>query len=196
MKKLLIAAAIAIATIATQAASVKWATNNGFTGVDTSAVGDNGVYSAGGSALKSNSALTFSLYIYAAGTDSLVDSLVGVAPKYGFSGTDISYSWANKDNTLAQGTTYDYRLIVTGTQTDLQALGITGAYDYSAATISGETSGTFTTLASGTTTLTANIANWTVAGVTSAGPAPIPEPTSGLLFMLGLSALALRRKNA
>lgn len=191
MKKLIIVAAVVIAAVTSQAALVKWVTANNVTGIDTSAIGDNGVYAAGGSALKNNSALTLSLFIYASGTEDLVDSLVDQQVKYATGKQTAAVTWKDADNTLAQGTTYDYRLIVTGTQADLQALGVTGGYDYSAATISGETSGTFTTLASGTTTLTADISNWTVSGITAAA---IPEPTGGLLVLLGVVGLALRRR--
>ena len=189
MKKLVIAATIVFAAVASQAATVKWVTANNLTGVDTSGVGDNGVYSAGGSALKNNSTITFSLFIYEAGTDTLVDSVTDQTVKYATGKQTVSSTW--KDNAVALGTTYDYRLIVTGTQADLQALGLSGDYDYSAAMISGETSGTFTTLASGTTTLTADIANWTVSGIAAAD---VPEPTSGLLVLLGVAGLALRRR--
>jgi len=178
MKKLVIAATIVFAAVASQAATVKWVTANNLTGVDTSGVGDNGVYSAGGSALKNNSTITFSLFIYEAGTDTLVDSVTDQTVKYATGKQTVSSTW--KDNAVA-----------TGTQADLQALGLSGDYDYSAAMISGETSGTFTTLASGTTTLTADIANWTVSGIAAAD---VPEPTSGLLVLLGVAGLALRRR--
>ena len=197
MKKMMIAAAVAITAIASQAAAVKWVTSGDLTGIATASVGDNGNYAAGGSALKSNSSLAFSLYVYTSGTETLVDSLENVAIKYATGKKTVAYSWNSGE--LAQGTAYDYKLVVTGTQADLQALGVKGSYDYSAAMITGETSGSFTTQPSGTTTLTADIASWTVSGIVpvSTPPTPdVPEPTSGLLMLLGMAGLALRRKRA
>ena len=38
--------------------------------------------------------------------------------------------------------------------------------------------------------------DWKVAGAASADPDPMPEPTSGLLLLLGMAGLALKRKRA
>jgi len=197
MKKLIVAAVVAGMAIASHAAQVKWVTSGNLTGVSVSAVTDNGNYAAGGSNLKNNSAITFSWYVYEAGTENVVSSLEDTTVKYATGKSSVAYNWAATANTLAQGTTYDYKIIVTGSQTDLRALGEKGGFDYTASTIRGEVSGTFTTAASGATQLTADIASWTVAGIVPLSPGPVtPEPTSGVLMLLGMAGLALRRKRA
>ena len=197
MKKLIVAAIIAGMAIASHAAQVKWVTAGNLTGVNVSAVTDNGNYAAGGSDLKSNSSITFSWYVYETGTDTLVDSLEDTTVKYATGKKTVAYNWAATANVLELNTTYDYKIIVTGSQNDLRALGEKGGFDYTASTIRGEVSGTFTTASSGMTTLTADIASWTVAGIVPLSPGPVtPEPTSGVLMLLGMAGLALRRKRA
>ena len=191
MKKIVIAVAIALTAFMSQAAQIKWVTSGNLLGVDTTAVDGNGDYSAAGNILKNNSTLNFTLQMFTAGTEDLVDS-VSAAVKYATGKSSVSYNWAETANVLAQGTTYDYILTITGSQSDLRALGVVDGKDYSAAIISAQVSGTMTTATMGPTTLTQDIATWTVSGVAPV----IPEPTTGLLVLLGLSCLALKRKRA
>lgn len=194
MKKIVIAVAIALTAFMSQAAQIKWVTSGNLLGVDTTAVDGNGDYSAAGNILKNNSTLNFTLQMFTAGTEDLVDS-VSAAVKYATGKSSVSYNWAETANVLAQGTTYDYILTITGSQSDLRALGVVDGKDYSAAIISAQVSGTMTTATMGPTTLTQDIATWTVSGVVPVAPV-IPEPTTGLLVLLGLSCLALKRKRA
>ena len=188
MKKVLIVAAVFCAAVVSQAAQVKWVSGANFVGVDAALVGDNGSYAADGSKLKGNSTLNYVLSIYAAGTDTLVYTANG-AMKFGSTNQKTNLSWT--DEAIELGTAYDYVITVTGTQADLAARGVDGDYDYTAATISATISGTVTTKASGFTTLADNPTTWTVSGVTA-----VPEPTSGLLMLVGLAGLALRRRRA
>ena len=188
MKKIVIAAAVICAALVSQAAQVKWVSGSNFIGVDAALVGDNGAYAADGANLKGNSTLTYVLSIYAAGTDNLVYTANG-AMKFGTTNQKTNLSWT--DDAIQLGTSDDYVITLTGTQSDLTARGVDGEFDYSAATISTTISGTVTTKASGFTTLADNASSWTVSGV-----AAVPEPTSGLLMLVGLAGLALRRRRA
>ena len=101
----------------------------------------------------------------------------------------------------AASTTYDYVLTLTGTQNSLTGRGEEASYDYTAASLATTLSGSITTVANGATALqTAAPSTWAISGIkavtppTPPGPEPIPEPTSGLLMLLGVAGLALRRK--
>lgn len=54
--------------------------------------------------------------------------------------------------------------------------------------------GTTTTIMSLVDTTTYGAADWQAVGGDTPTPGPIPEPTSGLLMLLGMAGLALRRK--
>ena len=74
----------------------------------------------------------------------------------------------------------------------MAARGKDGIYDYSDATMTAEIRGTVTTLSTGSTSFSSDApASWTVSGIQG-----VPEPTSGLLMLVGLAGLALRRKRA
>ena len=89
-------------------------------------------------------------------------------------------------------TEYEYILTITGTQSDLAARGKDGIYDYSGATMTAEIRGTVTTISTGLTSFSSTTpTSWTVSGIEG-----VPEPTSGLLMLVGLAGLALRRKRA
>ena len=192
MKKLLIAFAVAAIAVASQAASFKWDTSANILQVDTTKVDGNGVFGVVSSGnMKNNSALTYTIAIYASGTDTLIDTYTG-SMSYKSTGGKANVTTA--DSALVEAsTTYDYVITITGTQNSLTALE-SAEWDYSAATVTAEISGSVTTLASGTTSLTtAAPSSWTVAG---AAAKSIPEPTSGLLLALGMAGLALRRRRA
>ena len=210
MKKLIISAAIVCAAVVAQAASFKWTTSSAkLYGVTAASVIDNGSYGAASSGTTdrgdkvlnssgtSAGSLAYILSIYDVSTDALVGSASG-AVTYGSLGkvgiADMNVTEA------AQGTTYKYVLELTGTQKDLVDRGVDGDYDYSAATVSATFNGTVTTAASGVTSLFASDTvptTWTVSGITKAGGgSDVPEPTSGLLLVLGGAMLALRRRRA
>lgn len=187
MKKLILVAAIVCAAATSQAVSVKWSGTLGALAADT--VLDNGVYSIGTGSLAGNASLSYIITFFS-GTDEVASD----------SGT-MAISALGKGNTtfdstataaLQKSTAYTYTLVLSGTQTDLAARGIDGAYDYSGAEITTTLSGSFTTKASGITQFNdTNVSSWTVSGIT-----PVPEPTSGLLMLLGVAGLALRRRRA
>lgn len=190
MKKMMIAlAAVALATVS-QAATFKWTTSAVPYGIDAAAVVDNGSYTAGTTQMKGQGTWSMVLSIYEAGTDTLVGQSAVTAVKFGSTNAKVSTTVTVSD--AAQGTDYDYVLTITGTENTLTARAVDGAYDYSAATLSTELKGSVTTVASGTTSFASGLpTSWTVSGIV-----PVPEPTSGLLMLLGVAGLALRRRRA
>ena len=194
MKKLMIAAcAVAVATMA-QAAAFNWDSGEVKAyGVKASAVVDNGPYNASTSSgdrlFKSTGDWSYILTLYAAGTENVIGSASGTMVfdlDNGYiqtTGIEIAAAQA--------GTTYDYKILISGVQDNLQKRGVVGDYDYSAATLDGVISGSITTELMGETLIDAVPTSWTVSGVES-----VPEPTSGLLLLLGVAGLALKRKRA
>lgn len=184
MKKLVLAMAVSLVAFASQAASVKW--NGTINGVDPAAVGFNGSYAANGSGVPG---MSYVLTILSA------DGLSTIATK---SGT-VSSSTASvlfNDNAIVKSTEYQYKIVVTGTQSALTSKE-SATYDYSGATMEAILTGSFTTVAMGTTAFDANTESWKVDGIVekgTPGPDPIPEPTTGLLVLVGAAGLALRRK--
>jgi hypothetical protein len=190
MKKLMMAAVIVCAAAVAQAATFDWSTSEKGFGVVAGDVLDNGIY--GASSVKADRVdqgitLAYVLTIMSG------ETVVGTA-----SGT-VEYGSLGKINTAGievsdaeNGKTYNYILALTGTQDNLTSRGVDGDFDYSAATISAELKGTVTTSTMGNTALDAGVpTQWTVSGV-----AAVPEPTSGLLMLIGLAGLALRRRRA
>ena len=178
MKKLLIAAAIVCAAVISQAAAVSWSSGNltDHTGVAGS--------------LKNSTAYTATLYIF-----SDAEGKTDVTSTFG-SGTQITSSTASKngaytgktkDTGIASGTYYAQLVIANSEWTLTSDL---AAFTYDADAVSNK-SITFLSGA-GFDTATAKIH----LGGTNNGWQAVPEPTSGLLLLLGVAGLALKRKRA
>ena len=185
-------AAAAIAT-ASQAATFKWTTDAVPYAVNAAAVTDNGDYAAGTTQMKGQGTWSLVLSVYEAGTDNLVGSSTATGVKFGTSNAKAN-TGSIQIAAAQASTTYDYVLTITGTETSLTARGVDNAagFDYTGAQLSTTLSGSVTTLAAGTTTFASSLpTTWTITGI-----APVPEPTSGLLMLLGMAGLALRRKRA
>ena len=192
MKKMIMALAIVCAAVISQAATVAWQSGALYT-----AAGKDGGWS--GTLVNNASALvTMNVYLVDAATYATV-SVMDQAGMYEWaSGQTATYTGVNKnpstgaligavtinDATLAGSTTY--YSILTATYTDATY----GDMYMAAATEA-------TTPASGTKSV-ANIfggqATLATGGVRDWQAAAVPEPTSGLLLLLGVAGLALRRK--
>ena len=86
----------------------------------------------------------------------------------------------------ASSSTFSSDLLVGGNSYDFYFTITDGDYVYTSKTVNKSAQATSTTL----------IAFGSAPGTWSGGSSPIPEPTSGLLMLLGMAGLALRRKRA
>lgn len=191
MKKIMMALAVVGLAFGAQAATFNWKSSANAQAIDAASVLYNGTYTAGGVNMKNKGTWSYVLSIFDASTGDLVGSVSGSSIKFSTTGSKFNTSGieiaAAKD-----GTTYNYEMLITGTLTALNDRGVDGGFDYSAAQLSTTLSGSITTAAMGTTDFTTGTPSmWTVSGVTA-----VPEPTSGLLMLVGLGALALRRRRA
>ena len=169
MKKILILAAVLVVGIAANAASFKWTGAN--------------IYGASGSKY------TGTVDIYAYDSTKTVNDAVKVTTVYangglivaaeGSSTAGATFEWADAD----VGSTYNFYMIVEdggkifNSSTSDPAVVKSGA-------------------AQATSTTSVAFANMTTATYTNASSnwGAVPEPTSGLLMLLGVAGLALRRR--
>ena len=186
MKKLMIALAVAAMAVCANAASANWKSGT--------VLDPNGA--------TANKSVTAYLWVIDADTyDTFAANTTGKAMSdavYAAYGSKTGDAYASKTTTAkgaanmvddsksygAGNTAYAVLLYTYGSGDDLQYMGNVGALAFESAMDA--TSGEMATYLLGSTT----------AGSTAWSTAAVPEPTSGLLMLLGIAGLALRRRRA
>ena len=180
MKKLLIAAAVAVFGIAAHAASLNWSTwgyiNDGSQDSD---------WITGGQAylVQATDAATFAIANDLTITGgSIVDSAALGA------GT-VTGAW-NGTESLVDGQTYKFAMIVTDQGTAGTTPPTTGVYGVD------DNSGALYSVVWNASTGSSFAPDDLYEGASISTAVAVPEPTSGLLLLLGMAGLALKRKRA
>ena len=185
MKKVMIALAVAAVAVFAQAGTFKWSTNMG-----------QAIYLPGTSdKLSSGTAYLFDTNAYAVNT--LLDAFVG-------DGIDLSKALSSKavSSTGTIGSTATPE-VTAGQSYGLYFAIVNGdnVFISEVNTKEGPDGAKSTSVAfSPTTSSKAAVAEWTAGTATASTgwytAAAVPEPTSGLLFLLGMAGLVLKRKRA
>ena len=180
------------ATVAVNAASVDWnyqitgdagGSATEFTGYTAYLV--DATYYEGLSEVTADSITGTGKYLQSAAVTQTGTSGKGTSKKYVFSTTAQEYA---KDE-LNAGTSYDYYLVL------VDAAGenyYAQAYSYTAREATSSYDADSIKLAVNGSAVSSGMTAWSSGGTPD--PGPIPEPTSGLLLLVGGAMLALRRK--
>lgn len=190
MKKLMIVAAVAVAALASNAASFNWSNTGGAT---------NGViydYQANSTKLYS-ATVAYTAYLICAGDTTQADLLTAIRKgdalsDYGIAGASATLNSSSKisaTDTFSYGTTgndYTFYFAILDSANDQILISDT-------AVAKAQESGTSAIGFSGSKTWS-NQAFGEDAFSSGGWYSTVPEPTSGLLLLLGMAGLALRRK--
>ena len=170
MKKLLVLAAMIVAGVVANAASFKWTGAN--------------IYGADATTKFTGTAAIYA-YLTTEGVSDAVKVtdvfVVGGTIKSDSAGTatGFTYNWTDATG----GKTYNFYMVVEdGDKTFNSSISDPSVIKQGAAAATSTTTVGFANMA----TATQNASNW----------AAVPEPTSGLLMLLGMAGLALRRRRA
>ena len=162
MKKILIMAAVAVVTIAANAASFKWTATN--------------IYSSDATTKFSGTA---TLYAYLSTADASSAFVVTTGTVTSGTIKDGSTTGLTFDtDAVTAGSTYNFYMVIEDNGKTFRSAEKTG--------VSAQATATTTVGFGSLATATQNASNW----------AAVPEPTSGLLMLLGVAGLALKRKRA
>ena len=195
----MVALTVAALAVIGEASTVAWSSASAAYGVTTANVLDNGPYTAGGQKMRSGGVFNWALTVFdedgnkvGTGANGTITGTTGTGStgKIAINGVDIG-------GTLVQDANYTFEIVITGKQTSLsnkEAIEKDGyKYTYTDATLSTTLTGAFTGKGSGDSLISAGPSSWTVSGIKVEA---VPEPTSGLLLLLGVAGLALRRRRA
>ena len=180
MKKLLIAAAVAVIGIVTNAASLDWSTygyiNDGSADTD---------WITGGQAylVQVTDSAIFAI------ADDLTVTGGSIVDSVGLDGGSAGGTW-NGTDALVDGTTYKFAVILTDQGTAGTTPPTTGVYGVD------DNSGALYNVVWNAATGADFFPDASYEGASISTAVAAPEPTSGLLLLLGMAGLALKRKRA
>ena len=182
MKKIIIALGAVVLAASVQAAAVYWTATNVYAGNSTDKASGVAYFLTTSMATVDSWASLNSAAEFTAALNGAYSWTPGTAGTYSMGS---SSAVANATLGLADSTAYTGYLIVfdTATITDESNYFITNTKDFTTYTGTSNVSVSFGTQKNASQ----NPANWT---------AVVPEPTSGLLMLVGLAGLALRRRRA
>ena len=191
MKKLMLACAAVVMAAVAQAASISWAITNVYSPSDSTAKVAAGSMSAWLFVTANSTDVTSVKTTTMAAVQAVLDSgdLTGLADLAAGNGTnaaDGGFSGATGLTGFSSGSLTAFAVVVDST--DLAA-----AENYFLAGNGSEKTASFTS-ATGTKML--NWGSQATITQTAGGWTAVPEPTSGLLLLLGMAGLALKRKHA
>lgn len=200
MKKLVVLIAVAISAVIAQAATVAW-NIAAVTGPDGNPMssGTAYVFFVGGgskadtsswSSIKSGAELSAALAgaNFSYDRSAIPDAADG---NWGFTAANGATLKTNSELGLSGSTKYSVYAVITDSATITDATKFYVTTATASSTTYGDSAGTTKTYAIGNQTASANSSAWATAGT-----ADTPEPTSGLLLLVGAGMLALRRRRA
>ena len=199
MKKLLVMMGIAAIAVCSQAAYVAWNITS-VTGPTGSALGTGSAYVFFVESTSKYDTSGIAATLAGKGASDVQTAMNGANFNYKFSDlTSTAGTWSYNATTasaidqtnlgLASATKYSVYAVIFDTETITDSSKFYVTSGSTAAATYDSTAGSTRTFQMGAQTASATASNWSsVAGV--------PEPTSGLLMLVGLGALALRRRKA
>ena len=193
MKKLMFVLAAVLAAGMVQAASINWGTGTAVKGITSDSDPSFGSANAASGTLNIYVWLVDAATYNSTGTDKIWDTYgsslgTATASKTGASGAAGATAKTEGLSFSTESNTPYYGLVLVGLDTDKD-----GTLDYyiaNKATTEINTAGTTASVGN----LAKNVGGVATTGWTSASS--VPEPTSGLLMLVGLAGLALRRRRA